>query len=395
MAIATLQFPTPIRRRAKVAPRDFARRDRAIELFDALDFEESIRETLGYLLPDLEIPNLRHEGMCFVQGSARVRIRIDQDRVLLSTELAALRADAPATAALRYFLSRLSSTGQMFQPRLRDASITLEFADSWRLLHPLKLIEMLQRLPSEADSNDAWMIEEFAIDTPDREPIAELDDDELNVAATIWRDHWVAVDELMVECRRRRSLRFLDALSTYTADQVRYTLPLYGVVRARLNDSADTFTDKDGNPTRRESTLVKCIKEMRKIGPAELKSSLGHARYAINPLREGSPSLLTSILGGGSTMQTIGELRASGRALEASIELIADYYYLLAHHSWAPEIETALRVALDQVSGKPWRDIADGLWSQANVIARVHGSHGEQDRDEPSQEYPAGNHYDA
>lgn len=382
MSIASIHFPLPIRRRVSVAPRDFARRDHAIALFEAGAFEQSIVETLGYLLPEAVISDLRAKPLCFVQGSARVRLHIQGDRLLLRTVLAGLRADSHATAALRFFLSRLSSTGQLFEPRLAGNEITLEFEDALALLHPHKLIEILQRLPMEADSNDAWMSEQFAVDTPDREPVQPLDPAELANALAIWRAHWGAVDELMAECRRRRSLRFLDALGTYATDQVRYVLPLYGVVRARLNDSADVFTDKDGHPNRRETALVKCIKDMRQVNEAELSASLGHARYAINPLREGTASLLTSILGGGGTMQTIGEMRATGRALDASIELIADYHYLLAHQSWAPEIESALREALERVSDKPWREVADGLWADANQIAKVHGSHGEQDRDD-------------
>jgi hypothetical protein len=128
--------------------------------------------------------------------------------------------------------------------------------------------------------------------------------------------------------------------------------------------------------------LAKSIKEMRQVDAAELRACLGHATYAINPLQEGTPSLLTSMLGGGHRMQTTGELRAVGRSLEAALELIADYLYLLAHHSWPIEVEQALRAGLDLASGKPWREAADNLWNHANQTARVFGSHGERDRDD-------------
>jgi len=387
MSIASLQCPLPIRRRAAVAPRDYARRDRAIESFEAGQHQESIGETLGYLLPDIRIPDLASDALCFVQGSARVRIHIEGDELVLTTSLAALRPDAQSTAALRFFLTRLSATGQLFQPRLRDGTIRLEFRDRLSLLHPLKLAEVLQRLPMESDANDGWLAERFGVDAPDREAIAPLDDVEFARAWSIWIEHWNSVNELMLESRRRRSVRFLDALGSYAANQVRYTLPLFGSVRARLNESADDYTDKDENPNKRDSALAKCIKEMRQVSQNELRQCLGHSSYAINPLHEGTPSLLTSMLGSGHRMQTTGELRAVGRSLEAALELIADYLYLLADHSWPVEVETALRSGLDLVSGKPWREAADVLWNHANHTARVFGSHGEHDQDRDDDRY--------
>lgn len=268
--------------------------------------------------------------------------------------------------------------------------MTLEFSDRLSLLHPAKLAEVLQRLPMESDSNDGWLQERFGLDPLDREPVAELGADEMARALEIWNSHWAAVDELMVESRRRRSVRFLDALGSYAANQVRYTLPLFGSVRARLNESADDFTDKDENPNKRDSALAKAIKEMRQVGEAELRQCLGHAEFAMNPLYEGTPSLLTSMLGAGQRMQTTGELRATGRSLEAALELIADYLYLLAEHSWPAEVETALRTGLDLVSGKPWREAADVLWNHANQTARIFGSHGEHDREDEEPGYGPG-----
>lgn len=395
MSIATLQCPAPIRRRLAVAPRDYAQRDRAVESFESGRYLEAVRESLGYLLPGVSVPDLAHESLCLVQGSARVRMHIDGDSLVLTTALAALNPQAQTTAALRYFLTRLSATGQLFQPRLRDGTISLEFRDRLSLLHPLKLIEVLQRMPMEADSNDGWLVERFGVDAPDREPITPLSDDEFARAQAIWTGHWSAVDELMLESRRRRSVRFLDSLGSYAANQVRYTLPLFGSVRARLNESADAYTDKDENPNKRDSALAKCIKEMRQVGSDELRRCLGHASYAINPLHEGTPSLLTSMLGGGNRMQTTGELRAVGRYMEAALELIADYLYLLSDHSWPAEVEAALRTGLDLVSGKPWREAADALWNHANQTARVYGSHGERDRDDDDDDGESAALYDA
>lgn len=382
MSIASLQCPLPIRHRLAVAPRDYARRDRAIESYEAGDYLTAVHETLGYLLPGAEAPVFVDGQMCFVQGSARVRVHIDDDSLVLSTALMALTPTAQSTAALRYVLTRLSATGQLFQPRLHGDIVSLEFRDRLSLLHPSKLAEVLQRMAMESDSNDGWLAHRFGVEPSDREPVAPLDEAEFARALEIWNTHWNTVNELMQESRRRRSVRFLDALGSYAANQVRYTLPLFGSVRAALNESADAYTDKDENPNKRDSALAKCIKEMRQVPIDELRACLGNARFAINPLHEGTPSLLTSMLGAGHRMQTTGELRAVGRSLEAALELIADYLYLLADHSWPSDVESALRGGLDLVSGKPWREAADALWNHANQTARVFGSHGERARDD-------------
>jgi hypothetical protein len=396
MSIASLQCPQPIRRRLTIAPRDYARRDRAIESFEAGDYMTAVHETLGYLLPGVDVPDLASGALCFVQGSARVRVRLEGEELALTTALMSLTAEAQSTAALRYVLTRLSATGQVFQPRLRDDTITLEFRERLSLLHPSKLAEVVQRMAVESENNDGWLQQRFGVGAPDREPIAALDDAEFARALEIWNSHWAAVDELMLESRRRRSVRFLDALGSYAANQVRYTLPLFGSVRASLNESADAYTDKDENPNKRDSALAKCIKEMRQVPVDELRQCLGHAGHAINPLHEGTPSLLTSMLGAGHRMQTTGELRSAGRSLEAALELIADYLYLLADHSWPSEVEAALRAGLDLVSGKPWREAADVLWNHANQTARVFGSHGERDRDDDGDgDHDDLNRYDA
>ena len=381
MPISSLYCPLPIRNRQVVAPRDYGRRDRAIELFAELRHHDAVRETLAYLLPGLAIPDLNQEAFCFVQGSARVRIQIVEDQLAVSTVLAALKPAAQATAALRFFLTRISGTGQLFQPRLDAGVISLAFSEPLALMHPLKLVELLQRMPNEADRNDAWMIEQFGVETPDREPVEPLDAAEFGRAWEIWTAHWHAVDELMIESRRRRSVRFLDALGSFAANQLHYLLPMSGSVRARLIEAANTFNDRDEHPEKRDSALAKCAKAMAKFSAEELKLCLGHAHFAINPLDEGTPSLLTSTLGSGGHMQTIVDLRATGRAMEATLELLSYYLYLLAHHSWTAEVEAALRKGLDLVSDKPWREAADALWNHANATARELGSHGERDRD--------------
>lgn len=382
MPIAALSLPTPIRRRPVIAPRDYALRDRAIELYESGQYAEAMQATLAYILPEAQIPALEQQEFSFVQGSARVRVRLDDARLSLCTVLAELVPETQATAALRYFLTRLSSTGQLYQPRLRDGRVTLEFSDALALLHPSKFLEVLQRLPSDADANDGWISEQFGLRMTDRELPTPLDDAEFALAFSLWQQHWRDVDELMVESRRRRSVRFLDALGSFAVNQLRYTLPLYGPVRARLNQNAEEFDDHHAAPGKRDSALARCVREMRQISADHLRECLGHARYAINPLQQGTPAIIGSVLGAGEGMQTTGKLRATGRALEGALPLVADYLYLLADHSWPEDVEAALRAGLHQVSGKPWREALELLWQHAHQVARDFGSHDGAQRDD-------------
>jgi hypothetical protein len=375
MAIASLSLPAPIRRRPLIAPRDYALRDRAIELHDAGRHLEAVQATLAYILPDQDIPPLAQQEFSFVQGSARVRVQLKDQHLTLCTVLAELVPETQATAALRYFLSRLSSTGQLYQPRLHQGRVTLEFGDTLDLLHPTKLLEVLQRMPTDADANDGWISEQFGLRMADRELPMPLDDAEFAQALALWQQHWNQVDELMLESRRRRSVRFLDALGSFAVNHLRYTLPLYGPVRARLNQNAEEFDDDHAAPGKRDAALARCIREMRQVSATHLRECLGHARHAINPLTQGTPAILGSVMGAGESMQTTGKLRATGRSLEAVLPLLADFLYLLSDHSWPEDVEAALRAGLDQASGKPWREALETLWQAAHQIAREFGSH--------------------
>jgi len=377
MPLASLHCPSPLRRRQPLTPRDHARRDLAIELFDAQQYGQAVRETLRYLLADTAAADFIGDEFHFVQGSARIHLRLDGAGLRIASTLATFTAETQATAALRYFLTRLSATGQLFQPRLHEGTVTLEFNDRLALLHPLKLIEVLNKLPLEADRNDAWLAAQFGVTTPDRETPTPLDESEFTQARQIWHAHWAAVDELLNHSRRRRSLRFLGAIGAFAANWPRYALPLTGVLRARLHEAAEDFTDGDADPNKREGALARCARDMRAVSDADLRAGLGHARYAMQPLHEGSPSLLSSMLGGSERMQGLDELQAQGHALEAAAELISVYVYLLAHYAWPAEVDAALRAGLDLASDKPWREAFAQLTDHAHATARAHGSHGE------------------
>lgn len=385
MPLASLHCPPPLRHRLPLTPRDHARRDLAIELFDSQQYGQAVRETLRYLLADAASADFAGDDFHFVQGSARVHLRLDGDGLRITSTLATFTPQTQATAALRYFLTRLSATGQLFQPRLREGTVTLEFGDRLAMLHPLKLIEVLNKLPLEADRNDAWLASQFGVDTPDRETLAALDEPEFARARDIWHAHWSAVDELLGHSRRRRSLRFLGAIGALAANWPRYALPLTGALRARLYEAAEDFTDGDADPNKRESALAKCARDMRAVSDTDLRAGLGHARYAMQPLHEGSPSLLSSMLGGSERMQGLDELQSQGHALEAAAELISVYVYLLAHYAWPAEVDTALRAGLELASDKPWREAFALLSDHAHATARAYGSHGEHEDDEESE----------
>jgi hypothetical protein len=385
MGIASLTIPAPIGRREPPQARDYGRRDRAVELFDERRYREAIAETFAYVIPGVAVPDLEREALCLVQGSARVRARIDGAALVVSATLAALDPAAPRPiAALRYALARLSATGQIFQPRLDAGVLRLEFREALELVHPLKLVEVMQRLPAEAERNDAWLADRFGLVMTDREALVGLDAAELERAKAVWAQHWQTVEGLMTESKRRRSIYFFDALGAFALNGVRYALPLFGAVRAQLNELADVFTDGDEDPDRREAALGKCIKAMKRVDDATLARCVGHARYAINPLAPGSPALLSALLGGGPRLSGAGELRATGRSIEAALGLVALYVLLLAQYAWAPEVETALRGGLDAVAGKPWRDAADLLWAHAHRTSTRHGAASERAREEPA-----------
>ena len=91
MSISALNFATPIRRRIEVAPRDFARRDYAISLFDAGQFVDSVTATLGYLLPTTSVPDLNKEALCLAQGSAHIHIEIQVEELIVRARVLTLK----------------------------------------------------------------------------------------------------------------------------------------------------------------------------------------------------------------------------------------------------------------------------------------------------------------
>jgi len=289
-------------------------------------------------------------------------------------------------AALRYTLTKISGSGQLFQPRLRGDELWLEFRDRLSRLHPAKVLEVLRRMPFEADRCDDWLISQFRAEPLDRADIEPLDAPELARSEGLWRTHWTEVEELGKESQRKRSIFFLNELTAYAVHRVQFALPLSGALGTRLAESAATFNDGNEAPLKRESTLTKFAKEMQGISAAELAQNLGHAEYALNPKAEGTPALLSEQFDGSDYMETIDKLRSSGKSLDAALALISTYNYLLARFSWPEPVEDALQAGLAEASDKPWREAAGSLFAHAQQLAEAFGADAEEetaDAEEP------------
>lgn len=371
MSLLGLQCPQPLRKRPANAQVDYARRDRAIELFENGESYKALVETLRYLNPASKPAGVRQGPLFWTQGTAKVQIALSHDDQLsVSSALANVAVEPANPAALRYFLGNISSTGKLFQPRLTDGVVGLHFSEKLSLLHPQKLIEVLQKLPLEADNHDAWMQEELGCESVGRAVPKVLNASERKRALALWVQHWSDMDALMLESRRRRSMRFLDAIGRIAVGQIRYTLPLFGSLRRKLNQSADVFIDRESGARERESELVRCVRSMRDAKPEEVLACLGHVNYAVTPWNPGSAGVLRSAIGSVHHMHQSNEFRQSGRSMEATVEILANYLYLLAYFTWPPVIEHALRQTLNGVSGQPWRVACDVLWTRSQEISR-------------------------
>jgi hypothetical protein len=367
MSLNSLSCPPPIRRKVKAYRPDFTRYEEAIELHNQGQFRPSVERVFDHLF-SAEHPGRSPEGIVFEQGSSRVVARYSGDELIIRVPMARLTPDCKATAALRFLLTRLSSSGQLYQPRLRGEEISLEFHEKLSRLHPAKLVEVLRRMPTAADANDDWMVEHFGVEPLERVAIEPLDEDEFSRAEAFWRTHWEEVDALLKEAQRKRLLPFLNELTAYAYYHLIYAIPLGGYLLARISESADSFNNTQLDPEMRESILGKFVKEARAVRREELARSLGHARFALSPLGEGNRSAFENYLGPNDYTEAIHKARVTGRVLDAALALVGNYSFLLARFSWPDEIEAALLEGLRLADGKPLREAASQLWTQARTI---------------------------
>jgi hypothetical protein len=368
MAISSLTYQAPVRRSSAHEELDYELLETAVTLSDEGRPLESLLKVFEHLLPGQTLPDLATHAFSFTQGSSKVTTRIENDDIIITVPLVKLPADGRGIAALRYVLTQISATGQLYQPRMNGDDIRLEFRDRLARLHPAKVVEVLRAMPAEADQNDDFLIGQFGAQPLERGAVTPLDDAEFARAEAIWRTHWSDVEELLKECQRKRSMFFLNEMTAYALHRISFALPLSGFVGSKLSEAASTFNDSDNDPSRREVALGKCVKEMKAVSSAELRASLGHTTYAISPHAEGTAAVLDGYIGEGNYTETIERLRTTGKPFEAALALISTYTFLLSRYSWPEEIETRLKAALADASGKPWKEAATILTDHAKAI---------------------------
>jgi hypothetical protein len=368
VALQSLTCPPPIRRRARVEPPDYDLQHEAVALFEAGDHRKALARTLEHLFPGKTVPDLDEAPFVFEQGSSRVTVSLNDDELSVVVPVVRLGPDSIRTAALRYLLSDVSRTGQLYQPCLRGDEVFIEFRDRLPRLHPHKVKEVLRQMPFEADANDDWIAVEFKCEPLERQPVEALSDDEWERAQLLWQTHWTEVDELMKESQRKRSSFFFNEVTAYAVHHLQQAVPLNGYWWSRLSSAAETFNDTSIDASARERALAKCIKEMRAVGPESLKKSLGHATYAISPVADGSEQVLSTNLGPGDYVDTIMRFFNAGRYMESAVALIGTYCFLLARFSWPPAMEKMLLEGLAIGTDTPWREAASALLEHGRAM---------------------------
>ena len=379
MSIGALSYVAPIRRvRPPIAP-DFALLEEATSLFEGGRALESIPKTLAHLFPGTTVPDLTREPFRFVQGSSRVTVRVDGDTLLVSVPLVRLPVGGRAVAALRYVLGTIATTGQLYQPRLRGEELHLEYADAVTRSHPVKLLEVLRGMPTEADDRDDWLIGEFGAAPVDRADIRALSAEEHEAAARFWHAHWAEIEELCKDSQRKRSLFFLNDVTAYAIWRPRFVLPLSGFLGVRLREASSMWNDGEEDPSKRETGLAKFAREMRELPANELAKSLGHADYALSPLAEGTPPIIARYFASGDYIEKVEGLRTAGKSYEAALSLATALTYLVARYAWPPDVEHAITGALEAAAGKPWREAARVLFEAAKGLGEKFGAEDEGD----------------
>lgn len=387
MSLSSFTFVPAVRRHGTLPALDYELLEAAYAASEEGRVREAIEKVLRHLFPGRDIPELTQEPFVYTHGSAKVVVRIeaqdDGDELTITVPLVKLPVGGGTVAALRYLLTKISGSGQLHQPRLREDNIFLEFRDKLARLHPTKLLEALKRMPLEADSHDDWLIGQFQAQPLERAPIEGLSAEELARAQIIWKAHWDEIEELLKESQRKRSMFFLNELTAYGLYRLRYALPMCGFLASRIDEASNTFNDSDVEPLKREAALAKCAKEMKAVSADELARSLGHATYAISPLQEGKPETLVSYFESGDYLKSIDKLRTTGKSIDAALALASTYSYLLGRFSWPAEISAELQEGLVKVSGLPWRELASTLYARVvEMKARYKAFIDDDDEDE-------------
>lgn len=379
MPLSSLTYLAPVRRFVQPPRRDYERLDQALALAEAGRGADAVVAVLAHFFPQRTLPDLTQHAFTFTQGSSRVSTRIEGDELLVVVPLVRLPTGGAAIAALRHVLTKISGTGQLHQPHLCGDELRLEYRDPLARMHPAKLVEVLSRMATEADSTNLWLTGQFGATALDRAPGDALDAAELERSQALWQLHWHEVEELLKQARRQQSLFLLNELTSYATQRVLFALPLIGVLALRLDEAAGGFNNADEEPLKRLAVLAKCVKEMKGVSPDELASSLVHAEYAISPRSEGTPAIISRFLGPGPYREQIDQRRASGQPLDATMALGATYYHLLTQSTWPDEVVGALQEGLAAASGRPWREAATMLFEHAATVVERFGGDDDDD----------------
>lgn len=384
MPIQTLSFEPTLRRSLPSTDVDFEKLQEAGELADAGQHLDAVHKVIEHFAPAVQA-DLRSAPFELVQGSSKVSVELDGDDLLVRTPLVQLPAGGRSVAAMRYLLERTSASGQLYQPRLAGDRVRLEYRDRLVRFHPAKLVEVLRKMPAEADKTDDWLIEQFGALADERAEVSPATEDEAARAWRFWQQHWSDCGEILKDVQRKRSLWFLNELTAFAINYPSYMLPLAGALMTRLEEAAGTFNDADVDPDRREASLERCIKEMSNLTAEQLKAQLGHATYAIEPRRRGAPQVLAHNIGPGNYMNTLTSLRDNDRSMEAGLGLFSTFVFMLARFRWPAPVEQELTSALTRASGKPWRELAKSLYEDAERIASAFADSDDDDDDDDTE----------
>jgi hypothetical protein len=386
MAITTLDYAPSIKRRLKPIKLDYELLEAATTLVEEAKAVESVNKVLEHLFPGAAIPDLATTAFSFVQGSSRVSVKIDGDELVIAVPLVRLPTGGSAIAALRYVLTRIAGNGQVHHPRLRGDDIYIEFRDKLSRMHPAKVLEVLKRIAFQADAHDDYLIGQFSAQPLERAPIGDVTDEEAARAEALWKQHWADVEELLKESQKKRSMFFLNEVTAYAVYRIGYAIPLGGMLQSKLSEAANTFNDGDEDPTKRETVLAKAIKEMKAVSGAELRKNLGHLTYAITPLGEGKPDVISDYFGGGNYIETLEKLRDTAKHLDAALGMIGTYNYLLARFTWPEAVIAELEAGLAAVAGKPFKEAAAEMIEHGKALAKKFGQDEDDDDDDDEDE---------
>ncbi|MCB9564437.1 MAG: hypothetical protein H6709_17405 [Kofleriaceae bacterium] len=386
----SVTYAPPIRRLPPPTQLDYDLLEAADDLAGDGRAVEAIGQVLAHLFPSAEIGDLTTTPFTFVQGSSLVTVRIEDGELAIAVPLATLSADGNPVAALRYVLTRVSAPGQIYQPRLRGDALSLEFRDKLTRMHPAKVLDVLRRMPPEADRVDDWLVGEFGAVPLGHAEIERLTDDEAARAYELWTRHWGEVEGLLAEAQRKRSVWFLNEVTAFANFRIRFALPLCGHLGSRLAESSAVWNDGQVDSSKREAALARCLRDMKAVTADELRANLGHASYALSPLSEGRAAIISDYFAQGGYIEQIDRFRKSGHSFEAGLALVSTYTYLLARFAWPPVVATAFMEGLAEASGKPWREAATLLWNHCKgLVARFCGDDAEGG-DDAEEEEPEG-----